>query len=73
MPRTARILLYLGYALLSVTVINWVVASHDLFSVRLFTGGGAMLGFTAFGRPMLYAVIVATPLLPTRTPGMEAR
>ena len=73
LPRTGRILLYLGYALLSVTVINWVVASHDLFSVRLFTGGGALLGFAAFGRPMLYATIATTLMLPARMPGMGGR
>lgn len=30
LPRVSRIFLYLGYVLLTVTVINWAVASHDL-------------------------------------------
>jgi len=66
LPKPARILLYLGYALLTVTVVNWSLATHDMFDLRLLTGGGALLGFAAFGRPMLYAVLVATLVAASR-------
>jgi hypothetical protein len=60
LPRLGRLLLYIGYVLLSVTVINWAAASHNLSNLDLFTGGYALLGLEGFGRPLLYALF---PLL----------
>jgi hypothetical protein len=53
LPRTSRIFLYLGYVLLTVTVINWAVASHDLAAVGSLTGDLGLVGLNRFGRPML--------------------
>ncbi|RME52803.1 MAG: hypothetical protein D6790_18320 [Caldilineae bacterium] len=60
LPRTGRIFLYLGYVLLTVTVVNWAVASHDLRTIGFFTGDFAVVGFTRFGLPFLYALFVLT-------------
>lgn len=54
LPRLSRIYLYLGYVLLSVATINWAFSQHNLFMLEQFTGGGALLGLDAIGRPMLY-------------------
>jgi hypothetical protein len=60
LPRSGRLLLYIGYVLLVVTAINWALASHNLSNLDLFTGGYAVLGLERFGRPLLYALF---PLL----------
>ena len=60
LPRVSRIFLYLGYVLLTVTVINWAVASHDLESVGRLTGDIGLVGLDAFGKPMLYTIFVIT-------------
>lgn len=60
LPRTGRIFLYLGYVLLTVTLINWALTSHDLDRLGLFTGGLAAQGLAVFGRPLLYAVFALT-------------
>lgn len=60
LPRLSRIFLYVGYVLLTVTVINWSLVTHDLTSLERFTGDMALLGLDSFGRPMLYALF---PLL----------
>lgn len=64
LPRTSRIFLYLGYILLTVAVVNWAVASHDLTAVGRLTGDIGLVGLDRFGRPMLYAIIAATLALP---------
>lgn len=49
----------LGGAILTVTVINWALASHDLNGLSLLTGNGALVGMERFGRPMPYAIFAA--------------
>ena len=56
LPRSSRIFLYVGYVLLTVTVVNWALAAHDLHSIAKLTGGAALVGMERFGRPMLYAI-----------------
>jgi hypothetical protein len=60
LPRISRIFLYLGYVLITVTVINWALTAHDLNTIEQFTGGVAMAGLTRFGRPFLYAIFAVT-------------
>lgn len=67
LPRVGRLFLYMGYILLTVTMINWALTSHDLATLSQFTGEVADAGFGRFGKPLLYAIIVATlasPLQP---------
>jgi hypothetical protein len=64
LPRTSRIFLYLGYVLLTIVVINWAAVSHDLAMVGQLTGDLGLVGLDRFGRPLLYAIIVATLALP---------
>lgn len=71
LPRLSRILLYVGYALLTVTVINWSLAAHDLATVGKFTGETAVAGFERFGRPMLYAIFAITLALPPADGGAK--
>ncbi len=65
LPRISRIFLYVGYALLAATVLNWAVTTHDLDSVQKLTGGAALTGFDRFGKPILYAVFFLTLLAPS--------
>jgi hypothetical protein len=58
LPRVSRILLYLGYILMTVTVVNWFVASHDLAAVGQLTGDLGLVGLEAFGKPLLYTIFV---------------
>ncbi len=60
LPRVSRIFLYIGYMLITVTVINWALTTHDLSWLETFTGGGALAGLTRFGRPLLYAIFAIT-------------
>jgi hypothetical protein len=60
LSRTSRIFLYLGYVILTVTVINWALTTHDLSSLSQLTGNTALVGLDRFGRPMLYAIIAIT-------------
>ena len=64
LPRTSRIFLYLGYTLLTVAVVNWAVASHDLAAVGRLTGDVGVVGLDRFGRPMLYAIFAVMLALP---------
>lgn len=59
LPRTSRILLYVGYVLLSVTAVNWAVTGHNLSAANQLTGDLAYVGLARFGRPMLYAVLIS--------------
>jgi hypothetical protein len=54
LPRTGRIFLYIGYVLLTVALINWMLATHDLDATGRFTGDAALMGLTALGKPLLY-------------------
>ena len=56
LSRTSRLFLYLGYVILMVTVMNWTLVTHDVFSLDLLTGDLAMKTFNRFGLPMLYAI-----------------
>ncbi len=60
LSRTTRIFLYLGYVILTVTVINWALSTHDLTSLNQLTGNTALIGLERFGRPMLYAIFILT-------------
>ncbi|HEX2092648.1 MAG TPA: hypothetical protein VHG28_09615 [Longimicrobiaceae bacterium] len=60
LPRVSRVLMYVGYVLLTVTVVNWALTSHDLSTVGQFTGDTAMVGLERFGKPILYGVIFLT-------------
>jgi len=60
LPRVSRIFLYLGYVLMTVTVINWAVASHDLGEVGRLTGDLGLVGLEAFGKPLLYTIFAVT-------------
>jgi hypothetical protein len=57
-PRTGRLLIYLGYVLLTVAVTHWYVISHDIIqqSVQnLWTMGE---GFVTYGLPLAYLALV---------------
>jgi hypothetical protein len=69
LPRVSRILLYLGYGLLTVTVVNWAVSVHDLTAINRLTGEAALDGLERYGRPMLYAIFALT--LAASTPTAE--
>ena len=60
LSRPTRIFLYLGYVILTVTVINWALTTHDLSSLSQLTGNTALVGLDRFGRPMLYANFALT-------------
>lgn len=60
LPRSGRVLLYLGYMLLTVTLVNWALTSHSLLSVGQFTGDAALNGLDRFGRPLLYVIFYMT-------------
>jgi hypothetical protein len=60
LSRPTRIFLYLGYVILTVTVINWALTTHDLSSLSQLTGNTALVGLDRFGRPMLYAIFALT-------------
>jgi hypothetical protein len=66
LPRVSRIFLYLGYTLLTVTVVCWAVSAHDLTAVSRLTGEAALDGLQLYGRPMLYAIFVVTLAAPDR-------
>ncbi|MCU1432353.1 MAG: hypothetical protein JWP95_1458 [Actinotalea sp.] len=55
-PSLSRILLYIGYVLLSVTIITWVVTTHDLSALSFFTSGAAAVGLDTLARPLLYTI-----------------
>jgi hypothetical protein len=57
LPRTSRLLVYLGYVVFTLVLVNFAQATHDLAQQNLFTGLGAQLGFQLLGRPMLLAVV----------------
>lgn len=59
-PRVGRIFMYLGYVLLSVMIVNWALASHDLNNIEALTGSVAWRGMEVFGLPFVYAVGVIT-------------
>jgi len=60
MPRVSRILLYLGYVLFTIAVLNWSVATHDISQVDFFAGQAALGGFGLLGKPLIYAIFAVT-------------
>jgi hypothetical protein len=71
LPRISRVLLYIGYVLLTVTVVNWALALHDLGASARLTGSVALDGFRFIGKPFLYtifAVVLGPLLLPRQQP-----
>lgn len=67
LPRASRVLMYVGYVLLTVAVVNWALTSHDLSTVGQFTGDTAMVGLERFGKPILYGVFFLTLLRAARS------
>lgn len=57
LPRASRILLYLGYILLTATLVNWALTAHDLNTLGQYTGDAALVGFTVLGRPLIFAIV----------------
>lgn len=57
LPRPNRILLYFGYALFSVTVTNWLWATHQIAQIEL-TDQTAQNGFLVVGLPLALLVLV---------------
>lgn len=55
-PRVNRIFLYLGYVLLSVMIVNWALAAHDLNNIQELTGSVAWRGMELVGLPLLYTI-----------------
>jgi hypothetical protein len=70
-PRAGRLFLYVGYTLLTVTLVTWALGTHDLESLNSLTGGAADAGFGTFGRPLLYAAVLVTLLSPSHTPAED--
>ncbi len=56
-PRTNRLLLYLGYVLITVSVTHWYVVSHDVYQQTLNTDFN-FSGFRIFGLALAYLVFV---------------
>jgi hypothetical protein len=73
LPRISRLFLYLGYMLLTVTMINWALTSHNLESLAQFTGNVTDAGFGRFGKPFLYAIIAVTLALPVRSKPLDVQ
>ncbi len=59
LPRVSRVLLYVGYVLFAVALVNWALVTHNLSDVQLYTGQGAQSGFAAFGQPLIFLVFLA--------------
>lgn len=64
LPRQSRLFLYLGYILLTVTLINWAVTTHDQPQLSILSGVSALRGFQAFGAPLIYLLF---PLIYEKT------
>jgi hypothetical protein len=64
LPRIGRLFLYLGYVLLSVTLILWAVAAHNLPLIEHLTGTIGQVGLQHLGRPLLYAIAAITLAAP---------
>lgn len=73
LPRISRLFLYLGYMLLTVTMINWALTSHNLESLGQFTGNVSDAGFGRFGKPFLYAIIAVTLALPANSKPLDVQ
>lgn len=56
-PRSARVYLYLGYSLFSVTLVHFFAAAHDLEQLSRIREFGSN-GVTMLGHPLLYALFM---------------
>jgi hypothetical protein len=72
LPRESRLLLYLGYVLLSVSISHWYLVSHNI-TMQDRQNVVNTLGFLTIGLPLAYLVVVelGEPLL--RDEPLEAR
>lgn len=59
-PRSARVFVYLGYSLFSITLLNWFVLAHDVDNIDSVTDRLPSFGQYLLGLPMLYAVFAVT-------------
>jgi hypothetical protein len=66
LPRAGRLFLYVGYTLLTVTLVTLALGTHDLASLSTLTGGAADAGFGNFGRPLRHAVVMSALREPTQ-------
>lgn len=64
MPRASRLMLYLGYVLISVGVAHWYLVSHNLVQ-QAAQAAFTTNGFLIFGLPLAYLALVerGAPLL----------
>ncbi len=71
-PRLSRALLYFGYAILTVTTINWLAATHSAGAIDQ-NNQIAQNGFIAIGLPLaIWALVTADPdLLGTNSQAAE--
>jgi len=59
LPRVSRVLLYVGYVLFAVALVNWALVSHNLADTQLYTGQGALAGFAFLGQPLIFLVFLS--------------
>lgn len=57
LPRASRLMLYLGYVLISVSVAHWYLVSHNLVQQATQADFNS-LGFELFGLPLAYLALV---------------
>jgi hypothetical protein len=55
-PRASRLLLYIGYVLLSVSVAHWYLVSHNI-GLQIVQSNYNFTGFRTFGLPLAYLVL----------------
>ena len=72
LPRASRLPLYIGYAVLTLTLVSWAAGTHDLGQFELFTGEAAAGGLRLFGDPLLLTLVAVLvkgrPHAPASTP-----
>ena len=56
-PRTNRLLLYIGYAMLAISSVHWFMASHNI-EQQMLQSDFNLVGFTTFGLPLAYLALV---------------
>ncbi|MEM8533441.1 MAG: hypothetical protein AAGF95_21555 [Chloroflexota bacterium] len=56
-PRTNRLLLYIGYAMLAVSSVHWFMVSHNI-KQQMLQSDFNLVGFMTFGLPLAYLALV---------------
>ncbi|NOK62910.1 MAG: hypothetical protein GFH27_549293n307 [Chloroflexi bacterium AL-W] len=56
-PRTSRLLLYIGYAMLAISSVHWFMASHNI-AQQMLQSDINLVGFLTFGLPLAYLALV---------------